>query len=103
MPVPPQPYVVQNGHPLEKLYLLKSAGYAQLRTLVRFEVVNSAAVEIDIAFLWTVETGNTIYHDGFAGAVWSYYGMDLSFFHLEADVIKRPDFSEIHGQTFNLE
>jgi len=85
MDVPAQTDVVENGHPFEKLDLLKGTGDAQLRALVRSKAGNFFSFEKNFPLLGLIKTIDTIQANRLAGPVWTDEGKDLPLLHFQAD------------------
>ncbi len=61
--------IIENGHPLEQLDVLKGARNAQFGNAVRGQVGNIAAFVEDLALLRGVEPADAVEQAGFPGAI----------------------------------
>ena len=86
--------VVERGHGLEQRDVLKGAGDAAGRRLVRQHGRMRDALESDAARLRTIEAVDDVQHRRLAGAVGADDGADLALLDVERDIGQRVDAAE---------
>ncbi len=79
----------------EQFNVLKSPSDPSHRDFMRFEIQEVYAIEPYGAIVRPINTVDQVKDRGLSRTIGAYDGKDLSFVHIEAAVIERPQASEI--------
>jgi hypothetical protein len=80
--------IVQDGHALEELDILKGSGDAQAGDLVRGQAGDVSALEDDPPLLRMIKSTDAVQDTGLAGTIGTDDGKDLALSDREADTVK---------------